>query len=341
MKTSSSLASAAAAAAAFLSASAPFADAFVPSSLSRALVPPAFAPPLRMSADATDATDATETETETKTKFDRALIFDCDGVIIETEELHRLAYNAAFDASELKVKGGSEKVEWTVEYYDVLQNTVGGGKPKMHYHFGTTVGEYPSYVDRSTGEERDAPESEEERTALVDALQAHKTELYKDLVTQKATARPGVLELMDEAAGGPEHSGGSLFRVDEGGGDEGSGRGVGGGKTEEVGRVHIGGRRFEIETGSDDLQDRGGTAGGGPERLRGGGGSMVGLRAAKGAGMKCLITYTSSTASEDFYAEGADAKVPELASAGVTFSSIFQGGADDGEMLKGIKDPMQ
>lgn len=27
-----------------------------------------------------------------------ALIFDCDGVIVETEELHRLAYNGAFQA---------------------------------------------------------------------------------------------------------------------------------------------------------------------------------------------------------------------------------------------------
>lgn len=341
MRTSSSLASAAAAAAAFLSASAPFADAFVPSSLSRALVPPAFAPPPRMSTDATDATDATATETETETKFDRALIFDCDGVIIETEELHRLAYNAAFDASELKVKGGSEKVEWTVEYYDVLQNTVGGGKPKMHYHFGTTVGEYPSYVDRSTGEERDAPESEEERTALVDALQAHKTELYKDLVTQRATARPGVLELMDEALEDPNTA-----------------VGVCSASTKEavtkVLDVVLGEerrKRLDVCILGDDVSklkpdpmiyrtaaERLGVE---PSVCVVVEDSMVGLRAAKGAGMKCLITYTSSTASEDFYAEGADAKVPELASAGVTFSSIFQGGADDGEMLKGIKDPMQ
>jgi len=31
--------------------------------------------------------------------------------------------------------------------------------------------------------------------------------------------------------------------------------------------------------------------------------SMVGLRAAKAAQMRCLITYTSSTVQEDFYAE--------------------------------------
>lgn len=52
-----------------------------------------------------------------------ALLFDCDGVILETEEFHRLAYNAAFDAADLTI--GGKSVNWSVEYYDVLQNTVG------------------------------------------------------------------------------------------------------------------------------------------------------------------------------------------------------------------------
>ena len=33
---------------------------------------------------------------------------------------------------------------------------------------------------------------------------------------------------------------------------------------------------------------------------------MVGLRAAKAAGMKCVITYTQETADQDFYAGGAE-----------------------------------
>lgn len=60
--------------------------------------------------------------------------------------------------------------------------------------------------------------------------------------------------------------------------------------------------------------------------------------------MKCLITYTKSTAGEDFYGEGADAKVPELKSAGVTFESIFGPLRTDGEnadLLTGIKDPVE
>lgn len=44
-----------------------------------------------------------------------ALLFDCDGVILETEEFHRLAYNAAFKAAKLTIDGKS--VEWSVEYY--------------------------------------------------------------------------------------------------------------------------------------------------------------------------------------------------------------------------------
>jgi HAD superfamily hydrolase (TIGR01509 family) len=127
--------------------------------------------------------------------FDWALIFDCDGVIIETEELHRLAYNAAFQAAELTVDG--EPVDWTVEYYDILQNTVGGGKPKMFHHFRTTVGKFPMVGDKP------APATPEEEQALVDALQAHKTQLYKDLVAEKAVPRPGVIELMDQAIADP------------------------------------------------------------------------------------------------------------------------------------------
>ncbi len=53
-----------------------------------------------------------------------AILFDCDGVIVETEELHRLAYNKAFESFGLKLSDGKH-VEWDVHYYDKLQNTVG------------------------------------------------------------------------------------------------------------------------------------------------------------------------------------------------------------------------
>jgi HAD superfamily hydrolase (TIGR01509 family) len=128
--------------------------------------------------------------------YEFALLFDCDGVIIETEELHRLAYNAAFQAAGLTI--GGEPVDWSVEYYDILQNTVGGGKPKMFYHFRTTCqGEFPMSGDKP------APATPEEQQALIDALQAHKTEIYRTFIEEKAAPRPGVLELMDEALADP------------------------------------------------------------------------------------------------------------------------------------------
>ena len=40
-------------------------------------------------------------------------------------------------------------------------------------------------------------------------------------------------------------------------------------------------------------------------------------------GMKCVITYTTSTENEDFYGIGADAKVPDLGSKGVNLEMIF------------------
>ena len=69
--------------------------------------------------------------------------------------------------------------------------------------------------------------------------------------------------------------------------------------------------------------------------------SLVGLRAAVRANMKCIITYTPSTANQDFYGEGAVAKVPDLASRRITLDSIFgplrRNGAD-AEILVGLKD---
>ena len=57
--------------------------------------------------------------------------------------------------------------------------------------------------------------------------------------------------------------------------------------------------------------------------------------------MKCIITYTESTKGEDFYGEGADAKVPELGSRKVTLASIFGPLREHGltaELLPGNKD---
>lgn len=86
-------------------------------------------------------------------------LLQCDGVILESEDLHRQAYNAAFRQFDVKIDG--HLVHWDVEFYDDLQNRVGegrrvchslrpwrakrvwhlpqtpgGGKPKMRWFFG-------------------------------------------------------------------------------------------------------------------------------------------------------------------------------------------------------------
>jgi len=266
--------------------------------------------------------------------FDYALIFDCDGVIIETEELHRIAYNAAFQEFDLKIDG--TPVDWSVDYYDILQNTVGGGKGKMFFHFRNTTKEFPTSNFLSS-----APSNPDEEQKLIDAIQERKTNLYKDLIQEKAVARPGVLELMDQALA-----------------DSNIGVGVCSASTKEavtkVLDVVLGEdrrKRLDVCILGDDVKklkpdpliyvtaaqrlniD--------PKNCVVVEDSMVGLRAAKGAGMKCLITYTKSTESEDFYGTGADAKVPELGSRGVTLDSIFgplKENGIDAELLQGIKD---
>ena len=50
--------------------------------------------------------------------------------------------------------------------------------------------------------------------------------------------------------------------------------------------------------------------------------SIVGLKAAKAAGMRCIITYTDNTVKEDFYGQGADAKIASLK--GITLNDIFE-----------------
>ena len=262
-----------------------------------------------------------------------ALFFDCDGVIIETEELHRLAYNAAFKEFNLNI--GNEPVEWTVEYYDVLQNTVGGGKNKMFFHFRETKGAFPTSEDGKA-----APSTPEEEQDLVDRLQARKTDIYKDLIAEKAAARPGVIELMDQALADPK------IKV-----------GVCSASTKEavtkVLDVTLGEERrnkLDVCILGDDVaklkpdpliySTAAERVGIDPSRCVVIEDSVVGLKAAKGAGMRCVITYTSSTEREPFYDIGADAKVPELGSRNVNLEMIFgpMKSQLDADILTGVKD---
>ena len=327
--------------------------------------------------------------------YEYALLFDCDGVILETEELHRLAYNEAFKAAGLLLQEQDDDdddddddknndnqeqepntvpVVWTVEYYDVLQNTVGGGKPKMFFHFtNTTNGKWPSFLKEVEGQQQQRcppPTTPEEKQALVDKLQTHKTEIYRTYIEDRAVSRPGVLELMDEALDDPTIAVGvcsastkeaalKVLDVTLGPdriskldvcilGDDVSAK-----KpdpmiyNEALSRLSVGNNNNLSPNNCVVIED-----------------SMVGLRAAKAAGMYCIITYTPSTENEDFYnneggggGAAADAKVPDLQSRGqVTVQSIFEplrsrrrsivrdeSESDDDnvvDFLPGIKDPI-
>ncbi|KAE7998050.1 hypothetical protein FH972_002628 [Carpinus fangiana] len=64
----------------------------------------------------------------TSSKGLEVLVFDCDGVILESEHLHRQAYNDAFAHFNVRCASSSQPLNWASDVYDVLQNRIGGGK---------------------------------------------------------------------------------------------------------------------------------------------------------------------------------------------------------------------
>ncbi|BBN12753.1 hypothetical protein MPTK1_5g22600 [Marchantia polymorpha subsp. ruderalis] len=232
-----------------------------------------------------------------------ALIFDCDGVILESEDLHRRAYNLTFE--HFNVKCGSKLVDWDTEFYDVLQNTIGGGKPKMRWYFARNGWPTSSLFET-------APESEADQSTLIDSLQDWKTEKYKDLIRSGAEPRPGVLELMDEAR--------SMLAVCSAAT-----------KSSVVFCLTnlLGKERFEqldCFLAGDDVKNKkpdpsiykvaAEKLGANPGRCLVVEDSVIGLQAALGAGMTCVISYTSSTSKQDF--AGASASYPNLGGVSLT-----------------------
>ncbi|XP_024021939.1 haloacid dehalogenase-like hydrolase domain-containing protein At4g39970 [Morus notabilis] len=222
-----------------------------------------------------------------------ALIFDCDGVILESEHLHRQAYNDAFAHFNVRCSGSPEPLNWGLEFYDELQNTIGGGKTKIRWYFkehgwpSSTIFETP-------------PEDDENRAKLIDILQDWKTERYKEIIKSGTVEpRPGVLRLMDEAkAAGKKLAVCSAAT-----------------KSSVILCLEnlIGLERFrglDCFLAGDDVKlkkpdpsiyltaaEMLGLSGKGCIVVED---SVIGLQAATSAGMSCVITYTSSTADQDF-----------------------------------------
>jgi len=110
----------------------------------------------------------------------KALIFDCDGVLVDTErDGHRVGFNRAFAQMGIDA-------EWDVPLYGKLL-LVAGGKERMRAYFD----EY--------GWPKGA-ESVEARDALILKLHKLKTEITSGLVAEGGLPlRPGISRIVDEA----------------------------------------------------------------------------------------------------------------------------------------------
>ncbi|MDO9542216.1 MAG: HAD family hydrolase [Kiritimatiellia bacterium] len=107
----------------------------------------------------------------------KALIFDCDGVLADTErDGHRVAFNRAFTQQ-------GYKFQWDEALYGKLLK-IAGGKERMRYYF-----------DRHGW-----PDDAEDRDTLIAQLHKSKTEHFmKILESGQIPLRSGVARLVDEA----------------------------------------------------------------------------------------------------------------------------------------------
>jgi HAD superfamily hydrolase (TIGR01509 family) len=232
-----------------------------------------------------------------------------------------------------------------VEYYDKLQNTVGGGKPKMFYHFRNTVQAFPTWVDVDNGSQQPAPSTLAEQQRLIDILQDYKTAHFVTLLETEAVPRPGVVELMDEALADPTIAVGVCSAATKAAALQTLDICLGPDRIAQLDVLILGDDvsakkpdPLIYNTARSRLNDLAASKCVVVED------SLVGLRAAVAAQMKCVITYTNSTADQNFYAEGAIATLPDLASRGVTLRDIFgplRTDGDGADILVGQKDAVK
>lgn len=216
----------------------------------------------------------------------QALIFDCDGVLVDTErDGHRVAFNRAFSAEGVNA-------EWSVELYGELLTT-GGGKERMRRHF----------------DETGWPVAPAEHDDLIARLHRTKTDLFMGLIEAGALPlRPGVARMVDAA-----QAAGLKVAVCSTSNER---------AVETVVRVLLGeGRAQAITIFAGDVVPKkkpdpaiytlaATTLGVTPAACVVVEDSHIGLRAAKAAGMNCIVTRSTYTHDEDF--TGADRIVDHL-----------------------------
>jgi len=109
--------------------------------------------------------------------MDRAIIFDVDGTLSETEETHRKAFNRVFE-------GAGLSWHWDQDLYRKLLGVTGGKERIRHF-----IQDYGA---------EGAPK--EKLDEFIRSLHAEKTKAYTQMVTGgEVELRPGIRSLIDEA----------------------------------------------------------------------------------------------------------------------------------------------
>ncbi len=210
-----------------------------------------------------------------------ALIFDCDGVLADTErDGHRVAFNRTFEEFGLPVR-------WSeVAYGDALK--IAGGKERM------TSLLTPEFVERAG-----LPTDEEGQREAVASWHRRKTEIYTEMVAEgKLPARPGVARIASDAIAA------SWSVAVASTSSEASVRAV---LEHVVGRASA--ERFAVLAGDIVPQKKPAPdiylSGARPVGRRSGDSLVIedsrnGLLAATAAGIACLVTVNGYTEAEDF-----------------------------------------
>ena len=227
----------------------------------------------------------------------QALLFDCDGVLVDTErDGHRVAFNQAF-----KQKGLPH--EWGVELYGELLET-GGGKERMTRFFNDYVPEQEPFKSVTDADEQQA---------LVKELHLRKTDIFMAMVEAgEMPLRPGVARIVHEAL-----DAGTQVAVCSTSNERAVSKIVEvllGPDVAKVMPVFAGDMVPRKKPDPAIYQMAATELGLDPARCVVIEDSRIGMQAAKGAGMRCVVTKSSYTQSENF--DVADAVVDCIGDAG-------------------------